>query len=131
MRVRGAYGKGGFKPRKAGERSAVEEAWDDQLKANPEVVWYRYEGTKVRLADGTFYTPDFIVLGADGVLECHEVKQGRRQKDGQTLATVITDGAAVKLKVAAELYPFRFRLVTGCSLPKYAGGGWQWQVEEV
>jgi hypothetical protein len=61
-----------------------------------EVAWYRFEGIKLRLADATFYTPDFAVMLTDGSMELHEVK-GFWQDD-----------ARVKIKVAAEMYPFRF-----------------------
>ena len=82
----------------------------DGLKHHGEVQWYRFEGVKLRLADSTFLTVDFAVLGKDGVLEMHEVK-GRWQDD-----------ARVKIKVAADQYPFRFIAVTAKS--KKAGGGW-------
>lgn len=62
-----------------------------------EVLWIKYEGLKFRLADSTFYTPDFDVMLADGTMELHEVK-GHWEDD-----------ARVKIKVAAELYPFTFK----------------------
>lgn len=74
-----------------------------------EVLWRRFEGLKLRLADSTFYTPDFAVMAADGVIECHEVKGFWR------------DDARVKIKVAAEQYPFRFKAVRKRS--KKDGGG--------
>lgn len=63
------------------------------------VLWWRFEPMKLRLADLTFYEPDFLVMLADGRLEVHEVKGG-----------FITDDAMVKVKVAAEQFPFTFRL---------------------
>lgn len=72
-----------------------------------EILWHKFEGLKLRLADATFYTPDFVVMAADGVIECHEVK-GFWQDD-----------ARVKIKVAASLYPFRFIAVK--RLAKKAG----------
>lgn len=66
-------------------------------RAAGEVVWYAYEAFKLRLAERTFYTPDFAVLLASGRLECHEVKGGHWEDD-----------ARVKIKVAARLFPFRF-----------------------
>lgn len=74
------------------------------------IKWFKFEGLKLRLADNTFYTPDFAVMAADGVIECHEVK-GFWQDD-----------ARVKIKVAADMYPFRFIAVT--AKPKKTGGGW-------
>lgn len=82
----------------------------EQRKIAGEVAWYKFEGFKLRLADNTFYTPDFAVMLVDGSLEAHEVK-GRWMDD-----------ARVKIKVAADLYPFRFVAVTVRA--KKAGGGW-------
>jgi hypothetical protein len=67
-----------------------------QLRMAGEIFWYGFEAVKLRLADSTFYTPDFAVMAKDGVLEMHEVK-GHWQDD-----------ARVKIKVAAEKFPFRF-----------------------
>ena len=65
-------------------------------KKSGEILWYAFEGIKLRLADNTFYTPDFFVMKKDGTLECHEVKG------------FWEDDARVKIKVAAEHFPFRF-----------------------
>lgn len=78
-----------------------------QLQAIGEIAAYRYELLKVRLADNTFYTPDFMVTMPDGVIEMHEVK-AYWEKAGKV---GITDDAAVKIKVAAEITPFRYCLV--------------------
>lgn len=93
-----------------GTMNKSEKAYADHLatlQAAGEVLWFRFEGLKLRLADSTFYTPDFAVLAADGVLECHEVK-GFWQDD-----------ARVKVKVAADQYPFRF-----IALTRAKGAGW-------
>lgn len=60
------------------------------------VLWWKFEGVKLRLADNTFYSPDFAVMMANGQLEMHEIK-GFWQDD-----------AKVKIKVAADMYPFKF-----------------------
>ena len=83
----------------------------DARRIAGEVVWYEFEGVKLRLADKTFYSPDFAVMLADGSIEIHEVK-GHWQDD-----------ARVKIKVAARMYPFRFIAVK--ALPKSKGGGWE------
>ncbi len=59
-----------------------------------EIAWWRFEAVKIRLADNTFYTPDFLVLRADMRLELHEVK-----------GALVMDDAKVKLKMAAEMFP--------------------------
>jgi hypothetical protein len=65
-----------------------------------EVVWFKFEAVKLRLADATFYSPDFAVMLSDGTLEMHEVKG------------FWEDDARVKIKVAASLFPFRFVALT-------------------
>ncbi len=98
---------------KTGQANKTEAAYGEHLEARrrqSDVVWYRFEGLKLRLADNTFYTPDYAVMRADGAIECHEVKG------------FWTDDARVKVKVAAEMYPFRFVAVR--AKPKKDGGGW-------
>lgn len=88
---------------KAGEMNKTEAAYAaylEMLKHAGEIADYRFEAVKLRLADKTFYTPDFIVLAPDGVLEMHEVK-GFWEED-----------ARVKIKVAAAQFPFRFVAIT-------------------
>jgi hypothetical protein len=76
-----------------------------------EILWYCFEGMKFRLADNTFYTPDFAVLTADGMLQCHEIKGTEmvRSNNGIHYARArAEDDAKVKVKVAAEMYPITF-----------------------
>lgn len=99
---------------KTGEKNKTEQAYGNYLeglKAIGKVAWYRFEGVKLRLADNTFYTPDYAVMLTNGLMEMHEVK-GYWQDD-----------ARVKIKVAAEQYPFRF--VAAQPKPKKDGGGWR------
>lgn len=86
----------------------------DQLRVAGEVAWFKFEGIKLRLADNTFYSPDFFVMLSDGTLEVHEVKGFWH------------DDARVKIKVAADMYPFRFLALK--AVAKKKGGGWS--VEE-
>jgi hypothetical protein len=88
--------------RERGTMNKTEEAYSrhlETLRIAGENNGFMFEAMKFRLADNTFYTPDFIVFAADGVIEAHEVKGG-----------YIFDDAMVKLKVVAELFPFRFYL---------------------
>lgn len=99
---------------KAGAMNSTEAAYAVELdarKAAGDVLWYRFEGLKLRLADSTFYTPDFAVLLSTNELECHEVKG------------FWADDARVKIKVAAEMYPLRFLAIS--KRAKKHGGGWQ------
>lgn len=84
-------------------------------KAAGEIAWFRFEGITFKLADDTRYTPDFAVMLASGEFECHEVKGSRGN---------FRDDAKVKLKVAAEMFPLRFRL----AFPMVGGG---WEISEV
>jgi hypothetical protein len=97
---------------KAGAMNKTEEAYAahlEVLRRAGEVLWFKFEGVKLRLADSTFYSPDFVVMGRDRELQMHEVKGFWR------------DDARVKVKVAADQYPFRFVIVTARA--KRDGGG--------
>jgi hypothetical protein len=98
---------------KTGEMNKTEQAYADHLKlltASGHVLWWKFEGLKFRLADNTFYTPDFAVLTAEQNLEAHEVKG------------FWCDDARVKIKVAADMYPIRFIAIKAKA--KKLGGGW-------
>lgn len=98
----------------------TEEAYATHLEALKHagaILWYRFEGMKFRLADNTFYTPDFSVMAASGLMEMHEVK-GFWQDD-----------ARAKIKIAADIFPFRFIAIKGKSIAKKNGGGWSWDTE--
>lgn len=98
---------------KQGVMNKTEQAYANhlfQLQAVGGVLWHKFEGIKFRLADNTFYTPDFAVMMPDGQMEIHEVK-GYWQDD-----------ARAKIKIAADMYPFKF--VALKVRPKKDGGGW-------
>jgi len=103
---------------KTGTMNATEARYEaDVLKPMlhaGQILWYRFEGIKLRLADNTFLTVDFPVMGADGQLRMIDVKGG---------LAVISDDARVKMKVAADQYPFAFSMVY--PRKKKLGGGWE------
>lgn len=74
------------------------------LQKAGEIDSFGYEKIKLKLANLTTYTPDFLVV-KDGIIELHEVKG------------FWEDDARVKIKVAAEqFYYFKFiaiKLVKG------------------
>lgn len=83
----------------AGTMNKTETAYASSLelqKITGHVLWYLFEGIKLRLAKNTTYSPDFIVMTKEGFIECHEVKG------------FWTDDARVKIKVAAGAFPFKF-----------------------
>jgi len=92
-------------------RNAWERQYADHLEAKRvrgEILRWDYEPETLRLADRTTLCPDFRVVLPDGLIEFHEVKGFRRED------------AMIKIKVAAELHPYKFVLVQkvkGCWQP--------------
>lgn len=84
----------------------------EHRKLAGEVLWYAFEAIKLRLAKKTFLTVDYFVMTSDFQLEAHEIKGGFWEDD-----------ARVKIKVAAEKFPFRF--IAAQKLAKKHGGGWK------
>jgi hypothetical protein len=82
---------------KLGRMNKTEAEWaaklDLQIKGGI-IQSYLFEAVKIRLANKTWYTLDFLVFNTDGTIEVHETKGG-----------FIRDDAMVKFKVAAEQYP--------------------------
>lgn len=96
------FARGRIRP-KPGQMNKRERAYEIHLEAERKagrVLWFLFEGIKLRLAEKTFYTPDFVVMTADGLIEFHEVKG------------FWEDDARVKIKCAAESFPFRFLAIT-------------------
>jgi len=93
----GHFGRGKpCKRPKPGSMNKTEAAYGQRLemrRRSGDIVSYQFEAIKFRLADKTFYTPDFVVVRED-VIEVHEVK-GFWEED-----------ARVKFKVAAETFPY-------------------------
>jgi hypothetical protein len=82
----------------------LEGAYKDSLEMQAragEIQSYMFEPVKLRLAPATTYTPDFMVIAANDIVELHEVKG------------FWEDDARVKIKVAAEMFPmFLFKAYT-------------------
>lgn len=86
-----------------GTMNGMEKAYSELLRLRHlagEVAWFKYEGITLKLAPDTRYTPDFAVVLADGTMEMHETK-GHWEPS-----------ALVKIKCAAEMFPFLFVGVT-------------------
>lgn len=86
----------------AGQMNKTEQAYAahlELLKASGDVLWWKFEGLKFRLADKTFLTPDFVVMTRSGLIELHDVKG------------FLMEDANVKMKVAASMYPFEFFII--------------------
>lgn len=102
----------GRKPKSAtGKMNKTEAEWSRGLEDRRiagDILWWGYEPIKVRIADNTFYTPDFMVVLANGELELHEVK-----------GAFVMDDARLKWKVVAEHFPARLVWAQ-----KMKGGAW-------
>lgn len=79
------------------------------------IQWHAFEAMTFKIAPDCRLTPDFMVLGADGFLDAHDVKGSR---------AIIADDAKVKMRVAAKQMPIRFFYV----FPRKGGG---WDLEQV
>lgn len=100
------FGRGRHRP---GHMNKTEAAYGLVLEARRrqgEILWYSFEAVKLKLADKTYYTPDYLVMTNDNWLEFHEVKG------------FWEDDARVKIKCAAEKFPFKFIAVS-------RKGGWK------
>lgn len=118
-RQKGSTGASGAFPRSAAKvpkprLNKWEQEYAQYLEAARQagtIRWYGFEAIKLRLASGTYYTPDFAVLNTDNELEFREIKGFWR------------DDALVKFKVAAEHFPFRFLALRKKRVSE--GGGWE------
>lgn len=123
-----SFGRGGQRNFRAagrlkpGEMNKTERAYSEHLereKLAGRIVWWKFEAIKLRLADRSFLTMDFAVLVADGeVLELHDSKGAKH---------IVTEDARLKVKFAAETYPFVFKF----AYPRKVRDGGGWDVEEV
>lgn len=115
---------------KTGQMNKTEARYADHLegeKITGRVIWYAFEGMKLRLADNTFLSPDFAVLRSDGLLEMVDVKATtrKRQEDGTLLEKSYSmDDSRAKLKIAADRFPLVFSIV-------YQLKSGEWEKEEI
>lgn len=91
-----------------GQMNGTEKSYEEYLKQQSlagQIYSYNFEAVKFKLADKTYYTPDFMVINKNLEVEFRETKGTSRGKP------FIEDDAAVKIKVAAAMYPqFIFKL---------------------
>lgn len=75
------------------------------LKVGGEILDFAFEPVKLRLAVNTTYSPDFMLIMANESIEMHEVKGTTKGKP------FCEDHSKVKIKVAADSFPFKFVMV--------------------
>lgn len=103
--------------KKPGEMNKTETRYAQHLEAERiagEIVWWEFECIKLKLYNNTHLTVDFFVMRSNGELECHDVKGSK---------AIVEDDALVKMKWAAEKYPFRVCMVY--PILQKNGGGWE------
>ena len=94
LRVLGAQRAAGMN-KTEGDYALILEA----RRAAGQIAAWRYEGLRLKLGDGSYYTADFALLLPDGTLELHETKGFMRE------------AARVRLRSAAAQWPVRIVLI--------------------
>ena len=81
------------------EKRYAQEVLDPRVWTGELVTW-KFEAVKLKLAYRTWYTPDFWTIAPDGRMEMIEIKG------------FLQDDAAVKYKIAREAFPiFEWRMI--------------------
>lgn len=111
------YAKGRLKAGALNQSEANYEAYLRALCQTGDILWFKFEGIRLILAQGCTYTPDFVVMLKDGTIELHEVKGSK---------ALFRDDAKVKVKMAASLFPFRIKVV----YPRRKMAGWDEEIFE-
>lgn len=104
--------------RKPGTMNKAEASYAAELdlrKSAGDVLDFRFEAFKLKLADNTTITPDFTVLMPSGHIELHDVK-----------GTFFPEHNRVKWKVGVETFPW-FTWVLVRPRAKKNGGGFDFE----
>jgi len=112
-----------IKRRVPGQMSTTEAKFREHLQERverDEIFSFAFEPVRLKLADLTYYTPDFMLIHNDGLIEFVEVK-GSWHAPNQ-------DKSRVKLKVAAEQNQWA-KFSAAVPIAKKNGGGWE--IEEI
>lgn len=98
----------------SGEMNGLEKRYAAHLelrKTVGEILMYRFEPIKFRLAPSTYYSPDFVLMMPNGAFECHETKGTIKDKVTGRTKPHYEDDSIVKIKMAAEIFTeFTFRM---------------------
>lgn len=68
----------------------------EALKRDGQIREWGFESMSLKLGDGAYYTPDFMVIEKDGTLRFEETKGHWRE------------AARVRIKVASSIFPCKF-----------------------
>ena len=92
----------------------------EELKKQGVIIWYAFEPITLKLANTLRYTPDFVVILADGSVQLHEVKGAR---------AIFYDDAKAKVKMCAQKYRWAEMLVV-YPVPRTKMTEWETDVYE-
>ena len=113
QRDRTRYGK----RHKPGVMNQTEEKYAEILEADRlagKIIMWHFEDVTFKLADGSRYTPDFMVHYVDGIIEFVDTKAAYR----------IDPDSMTKIKFAADKFP-QFVWTIEKRLAKKDGGGFE------
>jgi hypothetical protein len=97
-----------------GQMNRTEQAYAARLEGmriSGEVEWYKFGAVTFKLAEDTRLTCDFCVMLPDLTIEFVDTKGRTKDKVKGGYKPWIEDDAKLKMKVAAEMFPFRFAVV--------------------
>ena len=95
----------GLTNHRRGEMTKAEAMYDQELavmKAAGLIEWYAYESATFKLGVDARYTPDFMVMLADGTLEAVDVKGGG----------MVQEASMVRIRAFALQFPIRMVIAT-------------------
>lgn len=95
------------------EQRFVDEWLKPQMQAGA-IKWWLFEAITLKLAPDCRLTVDFFVLMADDTLRAYDVKGA---------VAIISDDAKVKMRIAADRFPWPF--FYAIPRAKKDGGGWE------
>jgi hypothetical protein len=106
QRARGRVGKAAERR----EMNKTERRYHDHLEEEQRagrIAGFKFESIKLRLADNTSITIDFMVIGIDGFIEFHDTKALWKS----TGKPGVKEDAQIKMKIAAEQFPWFYFLI--------------------
>lgn len=119
------HGRGTKRP-PAGTMNKVEAKYAEHLASlqrTGEIEWWKFEAVTLKLAPDCRLTVDFMVMMPDGAIQLHDTKGAKKKKTGGVWGGEYTffaeEDAIIKLRTAAEIFPFRFFVVY------LTPGGWE------
>lgn len=106
------YAKAFHSGRKKG-KNKTEEAYAGVLEGQKRlglIQDFGFEEITLKIGPDVRYTGDFWILENDETITMVEVKAGMMDKTTGEVKPISEDASRIKIRVAAERFPFRFRI---------------------